>query len=66
LRKILDLDFHKDTIIVMDDIHMKKMKILWYELDYPRLDLTLFGHISGTGVIFPKYGKLNVSSNNYK
>jgi hypothetical protein len=50
----------------MDDIHMKKMKILWYELDYPRLDLTLFGHISGTGVIFPKYGKLNVSSNNYK
>ena len=53
LPKLLQLKFYKNTLIVMDDIHMKKMKILWYELDCPRLDLSLLGHISGTGVIFP-------------
>ena len=65
LPKILALNYYKNTIVVMDDIHMKKMKILWYELNYPRLDLSLLGHISGTGIIFPKFGKVNVSTNNY-
>jgi hypothetical protein len=65
LPKILALNYYKNTIVVMDDIHMKKMKILWYELNYARLDLSLLGHISGTGIIFPKFGKVNVSINNY-
>jgi predicted O-methyltransferase YrrM len=66
LPKILDLNFYKNTIVVVDDIHMKKMKILWYELNYPRLDLSLIGHVSGTGVIFPKLKKMNVPADNHK
>jgi predicted O-methyltransferase YrrM len=53
LPKILNLDYYKNTLVIMDDIQMKKMKILWYELNSPRLDMSLLGHISGTGVIFP-------------
>ena len=64
LPKILNLDFKKDTIVVVDDINMKEIKILWYKLTCPRLDLTLLGHISGTGVIFPYLRNLHVPADN--
>jgi predicted O-methyltransferase YrrM len=55
LPKILKLDFKQDTIIIVDDIYMKSMKVLWDSLECPRIDLALFGHVSGTGILFPKY-----------
>ena len=64
LPKILNLEFRKNTLVIMDDIQMKKMKILWYEIEFPRLDLTLLGHLSGTGVIFPYLGRIDVSVHN--
>ena len=64
LPKILNLNFKKNTIVVVDDINMKYMKILWYELTCPRLDLTILGHLSGSGVLFPYLRYLNVPSDN--
>lgn len=39
-------------IIVCDDIHLNDpMKRFWDEVSHPKLDITKYGHISGTGVI---------------
>ena len=58
LPRILELEFYKNTLIIVDDIHMKKMKILWETIPYPRIDISLLGHVSGTGIIFPYFSKI--------
>jgi predicted O-methyltransferase YrrM len=64
LPKILKLDFKKETIIIVDDIYIKSMKVLWDSLECPRIDLALFGHVSGTGILFPNYkGEIVFSEN---
>lgn len=35
----------------MDDIRVWTMLKTWREISYPKLDLTSFGHWSGTGII---------------
>ena len=37
-------------LLVMDDIHVWNMLGLWSELDLPKVDMTSFGHWSGTGL----------------
>lgn len=57
-------DFEKDCfawlkgqgfqgISVWDDIHLNTpMKDFWAQVDLPKLDVTKYGHITGTGIIF--------------
>lgn len=53
--KILDLIQnlqHKDNrILIMDDIRFVNMIDLWRKIDSPKLDITSFGHWSGTGLV---------------
>jgi hypothetical protein len=37
-------------LVVFDDIRLVNMIQIWRELDRPKLDLTSFGHWSGTGL----------------
>jgi len=43
--------FRKPPIIVFDDTRLWSMLKFWRELPYPKLDLTSFGHCSGTGLV---------------
>jgi hypothetical protein len=45
------LKFARAPIIVFDDIHLPNMLKLWRELRVPKLDITTFGHWSGTGLV---------------
>lgn len=53
--KLLDylktVKFRKPPIIVFDDTRLWSMLKFWRELPYPKLDLTSFGHASGTGLV---------------
>jgi hypothetical protein len=41
----------KDVIVVFDDIRQWNMLSIWRDIKRPKLDLTSFGHWSGTGII---------------
>ena len=43
--------FRKAPIVVFDDTRLWSMLRFWRELPYPKLDLTSFGHCSGTGLV---------------
>lgn len=43
--------FRRPPIIVFDDTRLWSMLKFWRELPYPKLDLTSFGHSSGTGLV---------------
>jgi predicted O-methyltransferase YrrM len=45
------LKFKRRPIIVFDDIRVWNMLRIWRDVRRPKLDLTSFGHYSGTGVI---------------
>jgi len=54
-RKILD-NFHSiglktGTLLVFDDIRLWNMLGIWREIKFPKLDLTSFGHWTGTGLV---------------
>lgn len=42
---------HPDCLVVFDDIRQWSMLKIWREISRPKLDLTSFGHWSGTGLI---------------
>ncbi len=44
------LTYSSPPIVIFDDIRLWNMLDVWYELRWPKLDLTSFGHWSGTGV----------------
>ena len=50
MQNLCKLNFVKPPILVLDDIHLFPMLRFWRELDLPKLDLTSFGHWSGTGI----------------
>lgn len=54
-RKLLDnfggLGLKKGAILVFDDIRLWNMLKIWREIGLPKLDLTSFGHWSGTGLV---------------
>jgi predicted O-methyltransferase YrrM len=43
--------FRAEPIVVFDDIRQWKMLRIWREVGRPKLDLTSFGHWSGTGLV---------------
>lgn len=45
------LTFHNPLILVFDDIRVWTMLKMWREILHPKLDLTSFGHWSGTGIV---------------
>jgi predicted O-methyltransferase YrrM len=47
------LRFHSKPIFVFDDIRLWNMLSVWRELNWPKLDVTSFGHWCGTGICEP-------------
>jgi predicted O-methyltransferase YrrM len=45
------LDFKAQPVVVLDDIRQWKMLHIWRAVRRPKLDLTSFGHWSGTGLV---------------
>jgi predicted O-methyltransferase YrrM len=43
--------FRKNPIIVFDDIRLINMLAVWRGIKRPKMDLTSFGHWSGTGLV---------------
>ncbi len=43
--------FSEDPIFLFDDIRLWNMLKIWREISLPKLDLTSFGHWSGTGIV---------------
>lgn len=54
-KKLLDLlaatQFRQLPIFLFDDIRVWTMLKMWREIPFPKLDLTSFGHWSGTGIV---------------
>lgn len=51
LSKILPL-LKSESILILDDIKFINMLDIWEKLEFPRIDLSSFGHSSGTGIVF--------------
>jgi len=51
LKKMDTIQFKNNPIIMFDDIRLWNMLKIWREIKKPKLDLTSFGHWSGTGLI---------------
>ncbi len=51
LRGFEEVGLRNAPIVVFDDIRVWKMLAFWQELDRPKLDVTSFGHWSGTGLV---------------
>ena len=54
-RRLLDLletvAFQREPLLVFDDIRLWPMLRIWREITRPKLDLTSFGHWTGTGFV---------------
>ena len=50
IHNLEQLKFSRPPIVVFDDIRVWNMLRIWSELRWPKLDLTSFGHWSGTGI----------------
>lgn len=51
VERFRSVPFRRPPVVVFDDIRLWNMLRLWRELPYPKLDLTSFGHWSGTGLV---------------
>ncbi len=51
LDKLSTIEFLNTCYIIFDDIRVWTMLKMWREITFPKLDLTSFGHWSGTGII---------------
>lgn len=45
------IDFEKPPLIFFDDIRFENMIPIWRSIRHPKLDLTSFGHWSGSGLV---------------
>ena len=45
------IKFNNPPIIIFDDIRLWNMLKIWREISMPKLDITSFGHWSGTGLV---------------
>jgi predicted O-methyltransferase YrrM len=50
MQNLSSLHFANEPIFVFDDIKMHTMLKFWRDLKMPKLDITSFGHWSGTGI----------------
>lgn len=51
LANLATLNLSRDVVIVFDDIRVVNMIDIWRRIGQPKMDLTSFGHWSGTGLI---------------
>jgi len=51
LENFSTLQFKKSCLFLFDDIRLWNMLDIWYRIDRPKIDLTSFGHWSGTGMV---------------
>jgi hypothetical protein len=51
MKHLKTVKFSKPPILMFDDTRLPSMLKFWRELRYPKLDLTSFGHWSGTGLV---------------
>ena len=51
MRHFQTLNFKKPPILMFDDTRLLPMVPFWRTLKHPKLDLTSFGHWSGTGIV---------------
>jgi predicted O-methyltransferase YrrM len=51
LAHLESVPFERPPIVVLDDIRLWKMLDVWRSISRPKLDLTSFGHWSGTGLV---------------
>lgn len=51
LRQLDNIQFRNPVLLVFDDIRFWNMLAVWHSITRPRLDLTSFGHWSGTGLV---------------
>jgi predicted O-methyltransferase YrrM len=51
LQRLNELGLPKGLLVMLDDIRVWNMLAIWREICRPKLDLTSFGHWSGTGLI---------------
>ena len=51
LKNFSTLQFRNKCLFVFDDIRLWNMLDIWFHMDKPKLDLTSFGHWSGTGMV---------------
>ena len=50
IENLSSLSYVRPPIVVFDDIRLWNMLAIWRELQWPKLDITSFGHWSGTGI----------------
>ena len=51
LAKLKTIDYSGHPLVILDDIRLLGMTGVWRRIDRPKLDMTSFGHWSGTGFI---------------
>ena len=51
IRNFRSVPFTKNPLFVFDDIRVWNMLKIWRDISMPKLDLTSFGHWSGTGLV---------------
>lgn len=51
LANLKKIPFSRKVFILFDDIRVWTMLKMWREIPYPKVDLTSFGHWSGTGLV---------------
>jgi len=51
LEQLESIHFEKPLLLVLDDIRFWNMLAVWHSIARPKLDLTSFGHWSGTGLV---------------
>ena len=56
LSRLASAEYFKPKILVLDDIKFMNMIPLWRSIQNPKLDLTSFGHWSGTGLVDVREG----------
>ena len=51
IRNLKAIGLKPNAVVLFDDIRLWNMLDIWRSIDFPKLDLTSFGHWSGTGVV---------------
>jgi predicted O-methyltransferase YrrM len=51
LQRLPKIKLPTNALVVFDDIRLWNMLKIWHEIPRPKLDLTSFGHYTGTGMI---------------
>ncbi|BAV33909.1 methyltransferase [Sulfuricaulis limicola] len=51
IKNLKAIGLKANTVVIFDDIRLWNMLDVWRTIDFPKLDLTSFGHWSGTGVV---------------